>query len=192
MGELSELHRSTVPRSRGEVRSPSAGAEGERTSPARPRIPRPTWSVVVVVAVLAGVGTHQWDHARERKLQEAQVSLVLMPSAGGYTGGSDGQSIRVSGRVTVTNAGPLPVQLRGLHSSPASMFVLASGAVRLSIAAGRSATVRVSVRGPCGKLPRAVPVRADVSTADGVVRHSRVQMPVATTAWDVLSDPTCV
>ena len=191
MGELSELHRSTVPRSRGDVRAP-AGADSGRTSPARRRIPRPSWSVVVVMAVLAGLGTHQWDHARERQLQEAEVSLVLMPSAGGYTGGSDGQSIRVSGRVTVTNAGPLPVQLRGLHSSPASMFVLASSAVRLNIAAGSSATVRVTVRAPCGKLPSAVPVRADVSTADGVVRHSRVQMPVATTAWDVLSDPTCV
>jgi hypothetical protein len=150
----------------------------ERPRPARrrPRTLIAVAGVLAVGAVLGGVGTHGWLEWRQQRTLAAEVSVLVLADTGPQANdaGVGGTVINdrvteaaLTRRVTLVNAGPLPIDVHDLSVDRPGLTIRGVDKQRW-IKQGEAVQADADIRVRCGHgLPIGqLPVRLFVRTTD--------------------------
>ncbi|MEV8509974.1 hypothetical protein AB0368_34820 [Actinoplanes sp. NPDC051475] len=127
----------------------------------------------VVIFVAGGAGTSVWGQWQTNKARSSEVSVLVLANTGpqandagvgGVVAGGKVVDASLTRRVTLVNAGPLPVDVHGLRFARAGLTVRAADGrrwIRHGQAVQADADIRViCARGlPIGRLPMELAVR---------------------------------
>ncbi|WBB92257.1 hypothetical protein [Verrucosispora sp. WMMC514] len=137
----------------------------------------------VVGVVLGGFGVSELRDSRDQRERSAAVALVALPRSADFGGSSAQGSIQLSGQLTLINAGPAPITVRGVQAERPGAAVRGTGQPRL-LPPGGTGQLLVELRFECSIAfqPEPLSLRLSVETEDGQVRE--VTHPVALVGSD--------
>ncbi|AGL14324.1 hypothetical protein [Actinoplanes sp. N902-109] len=171
----------------------------DRPAPRRPRPARrharpltAAAGVLVLGAALGAAGTHRWSQWRQERAQAAAVSVLVLADTGPQAddAGVGGTVLHdrvtdasLTRRVTLVNAGPLPIDVHNLAVDRPGLTVRGVDKQRWlkhgeTAQADADITVRCGRGLPIGKLP----VRLSVRTTDEHERTTTVSLDA--TEWN--------
>jgi hypothetical protein len=158
-------------------------------------------AALVIGAVLGACATYGWSVQRQAAARERQVAVFVFAEASPFVDGAPADSVVSGGRVatvtltrrvTLVNAGPLPINIRDLSASRPGVSVRGVDKQRW-VAPGATvqadADVQVDcVRGlPLGRLP----VTLSVQTTDEEDREAHPREGIDGTPWSEQAEVAC-
>jgi hypothetical protein len=158
-------------------------------------------SALVIGALLGASGTYGWSAGRQAADRERQVSVFVFAEASPFIDGAPADSVVLDGRVatvtltrrvTLVNAGPLPVNIRDLSASRPGVSV--SGVEKQRwIAAGATVQADADVYVDCvhGLPLGRLPVTLSVQTFDEKDHQTRLQEGFDGTPWSEQAEMAC-
>jgi hypothetical protein len=158
-------------------------------------------SALAIGAVLGASATYGWSVRRQAAARERQVSVFVFAEASPFVDGTPADSVVLNGRVatvmltrrvTLVNAGPMPINIRDLSASRPGVRVHGVDKQRWI---GPGATVQADadvyvdcVHGlPLGRLP----VTLSVQTFDEEDRETRPRDGFDGTPWSEQAEVAC-
>lgn len=141
-------------------------------------------AVLLVGAVLGGIGVNELRASQAQRERVASVSLVALPvSVGG--GGSDVKGVlQLDGQLAVINTGPAPITVVAVSGERPGVLVRGTGKSVL-IRPGGTGWVEVKLSLECATAFGSEPVsmRLSVETADRQAREATYPVAVAGSVW---------
>lgn len=158
-------------------------------------------SALLVGAVLGAFVTHGWFAARQAAAQDRQVSVFVFAEAGRFRDDGAAGSVVLDGRVTtvtltrrvtLVNAGPVPVNIHDLSASRPGVSVRGVDKQRW-VAPGATVEADADVQVDCAEgLPLGrLPVTLSVRTLDEVDREARPRNGFDGTPWSEQAETAC-
>lgn len=156
----------------------------------RPGVLLAVGGALALGAVLGAAGTYGWTAHRQEAARAGEASVVVLagtlPDDGGVGGTVlDGRvtDASLTRKVTLVNAGPLPIEVHGLRADRPGLTLRGTGRER-RIPAGGSVEADADLRIVCrGGLPIAqLPLRISVRTVDA--REHTVTATLDAARWN--------
>jgi hypothetical protein len=158
-------------------------------------------SALVIGAVLGACATYGWSVGRKATARDRQVSVFVFADASPFIDGIPADSVVLNGRVatvtltrrvTLVNAGPVPINIRDLTASRPGVSVRGVDKQRW---VGPGATVQADAdvyvdcaHGlPLGQLP----ITLSVQTFDDESREARLRDGFDGTPWNEQAEVAC-
>jgi hypothetical protein len=153
---------------------------------------------LIVGVLLGGAGTYVWNMRRQSAARDGEVSVFVLADAGRpLDGGSvllDGRvaSVTLVWRVTLINAGPVPVNVRNLTADRPGVTVRGVEKQRW-LAPGETAQADADVQVDCARgLPLGrLPVTLSVQTFDERTRLARPREALDGNPWTARMQTAC-
>ncbi|MET7970301.1 hypothetical protein [Micromonospora sp. NPDC005305] len=137
----------------------------------------------VVGVVLGGFAVGELRDSRDERERNGVVALVALPVSANLGGSSAQGSVALSGQLTLINAGPAPVTVRGAHGERPGVVVRSTGeGPRLPPGGTRQLLVELSFDCSTAFQQEPLSLRFSVETEDKRVRE--VGYPVALVGSD--------
>lgn len=158
-------------------------------------------SALLIGAVLGASATYGWFARRQAAVQDRQVSVFVFAEASPFVDGTPANSIVRDGRVatvtltrrvTLVNAGPMPINIRELSASRPGVSVRGVDEQRW-IAPGATVQADADVQVDCVRgLPLGwLPVTLSVQTYDDEDRQARPRDGFDGTPWSEQAEVAC-
>ena len=158
-------------------------------------------SALVVGAVLGAAVTYTWSARRQAAVQDRQVSVFVFAEASPFIDGAPAGSVVLDGRVatvtltrrvTLVNAGPLPINIHDLSGSRPGVSVRGVDKQRW-VAPGATVQADADVQVDCLRgLPLGrLPVTLSVRTADDQDHEARPRDGFDGTPWSEQAEVAC-
>jgi len=172
------------------------------SSPPRRRFSRrllTSLAILLTGAVLGGAGTWTYAANREERTWNSHISVLVLPETGPQSDDAEVGSVVVDGRVvdasltrrlTLVNAGPLPVNVHNLTAVRPGLTVRGTDKQRW-IGPGEAVQADADVRVACSRglpIPR-LSLRLDVQTYDEVERTVTTELDA--TQWNDQARVAC-
>lgn len=168
--------------------------------PGRPRQIVRAAALLLAGAVLGGAATYCWTARRPADARDREVAVFVFAEAGGMprdAGSSvvqDGrvESITLARRVTIVNAGPVPVNVRNLAADRPGVSLRGVEQQRW-VQPGATVRADAEVRVECARgLPLGrLPLVLSVQTADERARSARARDAFDVTPWTEPVEMAC-
>lgn len=158
-------------------------------------------AALVAGAVLGAAVTYGWSARRQAAVQDRQVSVLVFAESSQFLDGLQTGSVVLDGRVatvtltrrvTVVNAGPLPINIRDLSGSRPGVSVHGVDKRRW-VAPGAAVRADADVQVDCAHgLPLGrLPVTLSVRTSDHEDREARPRDGFDGTPWSEQAEAAC-
>ncbi|MFI7540059.1 hypothetical protein [Actinoplanes sp. NPDC049599] len=158
-------------------------------------------SALVIGAVLGASATYGWSAGRLAADRERQVSVFVFAEASPFVDGSPADSVVLNGRVatvtltrrvTLVNAGPVPINIRDLSASRPGVSVRGVDKQRW-VAAGATVQADADVSVDCvhGLPLGRLPITLSVQTFDEHDRETRLREGFDGTPWSEQAEVAC-
>ncbi len=170
--------------------------------PARNRTPHLLVAAAVAVGAVLGAGvTYGWAERRQTAAQDRQVSVLVFAEANQFLDGLpsgrvvlDGRvaTVTLTRRVTLVNAGPMPINIRDLSGARPGVSVHGVDKQRW-VAPGATVQADADVQVDCVRgLPLGrFPITLSVRTADEKDREARPRDGLDGTPWSEQAEFAC-
>lgn len=166
-----------------------------------PRAGRRGAALLLVGAVLGGAAMYGWTARREAEVRDRQVSVFVFAAAGRSFNGDRGGSVVLGGRVasvtltrrvTLVNAGPVPINVRNLAADRPGVALRGVEKQRW-IQPGATAQADADVQVDCARgLPLGpLPVTLSVQTFGERARQARAKDVFDGSAWSEQAEMAC-
>ncbi|PZG20886.1 hypothetical protein C1I95_08615 [Micromonospora craterilacus] len=142
-------------------------------------------AALVVGVLLGGTGVSALRDSRDRRERAGVVALVALPVVGNYGSTVSSESVGVSGKLMLVNAGPVSITVRGVQGERPGVVMHSIGQPRL-LPPGGTAQLVVELRFECSIAfqPEPLPIRISVQTDDKHVREVSRPVDFAGSEWE--------
>jgi hypothetical protein len=166
-----------------------------------PRAGKRSAALLLVGALLGGAATYGWTVRREADVRDRQVSVFVFADAAQSPNGARGGNVVIGGRVasvtltrrvTLVNAGPVPINIRNLAADRPGVALRGVEKQRW-IQPGATAQADADVQVDCARgLPLGrLPVILSVQTRDERARQARAKDYFDGSAWSEQAEMAC-